>query len=274
MLFAAGCPGRDPLVTQRNADAVIEDPPPPPPPTVRQLTTRPLFGTLPVENRFLDPLLTFTASGWFAFSDAFNDAPIVHRVVASSPTSTPFLKIDPAENDHAVLLGQLKSARSALHIELWLGRDGDASSFDSVEVSVAGLFAGTGESTTQLRAIGDVLELGARSWQRFAVDLAEGPIGWSYLMAGDTASEEVLYIGGPAAIDLEGAPSALLGSAAPTLHRPLTTRERAMIAAVQERTRSLGGASATGVPASMHRLPESAPRICKARGPPQAASAF
>ena len=260
-LCSVGCEGRDPLVTLRNQEAVIVPPPPPPPPPVpevRTLGTRRLFGTMPIDNRFQDPLMTFSGTGWFAFANA-NVYPTVVRQVGASPTQTPFVKMAGADNPSGVtLLGQLKTTTTALHTEVWLGRDGDAAGFESVEVSLAGLFV-SGEQIVALQqdeASHTVIE--GRTWSRFTADLSEGPVGWAYLMATDTDAAATLYFGGPTAVDLDvGAGAAIVSSS----KRALTANEKRLIAMVQEKTRTLAPpASARPTP-----FPGMFPDVAKAR---------
>lgn len=242
-LALTGCEGRDPLVSVKNAEAVIVPPAPPTPPEVRTLGTRRLFGTMPVANRLQDPLMTFTGTGWFAFANSNDRYAVVARQVGASPTQTPFVKMVGADNPTgATLLGQLKTATTALHVEVWLGRDGDAASFDSVDLLLAGLFV-AGENAVPL-ALDDASRtvIEGRTWARFTADLDEGPVGWAYLMAGDNDNDATLYVGGPVAVDLDvGAGAAIVSSS----KRALTTRERRLITALQEKTRTLASPPST-----------------------------
>lgn len=243
VVLSLGCEGRDPLVTLRNEEAIIVPPPPPPPPEVRTMGERRLFGTMPVANRFQDPLMTFTGTGWFAFANSNDRYPNIARLVGPSPTQTPFVKISGEDNPTgATLLGQLKTATTSLHAEVWLGRDGDAASFESVEVALAGLFVGGEGSVVFQQDDASRTVIDGRTWTRFTADLDEGPVGWAYLIAGDTDTENTLYIGGPAAVDLDlGAGAALVSSP----KRAMTAREKQLVTLVQEKTRTLAGPTTT-----------------------------
>jgi hypothetical protein len=233
------CEGRDPLISQKNEDAVIVPPPPPPPPEVRTLSSKRLFGTLPIENRFEDPLLTFSGSGWFGFSNDFNSYPVMVRQVGASPTQTPFLRIAAEENPAgATVIGQVKTATTPLHVELWVGRDGDGASFDTMDISLAGLFVQGGEGAVALQADdASRVDVNGRTWMKFTADLDSGPVGWSWLLASDTDASNTFYVGGPAAVDLDvTTPGAALRLSS---KRAMTASEKRMIAEVQEKTRTL-----------------------------------
>lgn len=251
MTVTVACEGRDPLVTQRNAAAVIEPPPPPPPPQVRQLGTKRLFGTMPVENRFLDPLLTFSGSGWFGFANDFNSYPMMVRQVSAtaSPTQTPFLAVPAAENPSgATVIGQVKTATTPLHIELWVGRDGNGdgngngngASFDTMDISLAGLFVTGGEQAVPLVADESTRrDVEGRTWMKFTADLDQGPLGWSWLLATDASANSSFYVGGAVATDLDLAANPNTALRMTTTKRALTASQKRMIAEVQEKTRNL-----------------------------------
>lgn len=245
LTMGTACEGRDPLVTQRNDDAIIEPPPPPPPPQVRQLGTKRLFGTLAIENRFLDPLLTFSGSGWFGFANDFNSYPTMVRQVdaTSSPTQSPFLAV-PAEGNPsgATIIGQVKTATTPLHVEVWAARDGEGDdvSFDTMDISLAGLFVTGGENAVPLVADESTRTvLGGRTWMKFTADLDQGPLGWSWLLAGDTEAGNTFYVGGAVAADLDVAANPSTALRLTTTKRALTMSEKRMIAEVQEKTRNL-----------------------------------
>lgn len=250
----SACEGRDPLVAQRNDDAVIEPPPPPPPPAVRTLGTTRLFGTLPIENRFEDPLLTFSGSGWFGFSNDFNSYPVMVRQVGASPTQTPFLRVAAEDNPAgATVIGQVKTATTPLHVELWVGRDGDGASFETMDVSLAGLFVQGGEAAVQLVADeASRVDVKGRTWMKFTADIDSGPVGWSWLLASDTEAGNTFYVGGPAAVDLDVVtPGAALRLAS---KRTITASEKRMIGEVQEKTRTFAAKPAAR-PAALPGVP-------------------
>jgi len=234
------CEGRDPLISQQNEDAIIEPPPPPPPPEVRTLGTKKLFGTLPIENRFEDPLMTFSGTGWFGFANDFQSYPAMVRQVGPSATQTPFMRIAAAENPSGTtLIGQVKTATTPLHVEVWIGRDGDGASFDTMDISLAGLFVEGGENAVPLAPDeASRLDVEGRTWVKFTADVDSGPLGWSWLLVSDADTAQTFYVGGAAAVDLDAASAntALRLSS----KRAVTAREKRMIAEVQERTRTLG----------------------------------
>lgn len=248
------CEGRDPLISQRNEDAVIVPPPPPPPPEVRTLASKRLFGTLPIENRFEDPLLTFSGSGWFGFANDFNSYPVMVRQVGSSPTQTPFLRIAAEDNPSgATIIGQVKTATTPLHVELWVGRDGDGASFETMDVSLAGLFVQGGEGAIPLEADeASRVDVKGRTWIKFSADVDSGPVGWSWLLASDTDASNTFYVGGPAAVDLDvTTPGAALRLSS---KRAITASEKRMIAEVQEKTRTFA-AKRDARPAALPGIP-------------------
>ena len=238
VVSTVACEGRDPLIQQKNDDAIIEPPPPPPPPEVRTLSSKRLFGTMPIENRFLDPLITFSGSGWFGFANDFNSYPVMVRQVGASPTQTPFLRIAAEENPAgATVIGQVKTATTPLHVELWVGRDGDGASFDTMDISLAGLFVQGGEAAVPLVADeASRSDVNGRTWMKFTAQLDSGPVGWSWLLASDTNTSNTFYVGGPVAVDLDAAtPGTALRLAS---KRAITASEQRMNAEVQEKTRT------------------------------------
>ncbi len=238
-----GCQGRDPLVA-RNDDATVT---PPPPPHVRALQHKKLFGTMPVDNRFQDPLVTFTGTGWYGFSNDFRSYGDIERVVAPSPTQTPFLLMSKSGNPQgATVIGQLKSSTKPLHVEVWLGRAGEDGNFDHADAEFAGLFVEGGEQTVPLAADeSSRTVIDGRTWERFTADLAEGAVGWAALLVTDNApsadTRESLFVGGPVAVDVPGDAGAALVSSP---KRALTVHERALLDALRERTRTLAAPKA------------------------------
>lgn len=228
--LVGACQGRDPDVGKL---PVVEPEPP-----ARTLERRALFGTMPVDNRFQDPLITFSGSGWFAFGSGYSWPTSYRRIDHTSPTGTPILVLPGPENRGGVTaLGQLKTARAPLHVEAWLGRDeGGGDDFSGVDVALVGLFASGAEDAVSL-----ALDEGSRqvqggvSWARFTADLEEGPVGWAYFMAGDT-NEETLLLTGAVAVDLPAPPGALFAFAD---RRAPTARERDLAARARDRTQEL-----------------------------------
>lgn len=244
-----GCQGRDPAaVKEANEDIIIEPPPPPPPPEVRTLGSRRLFGTMPIENRFEDPLMTFSGSGWFGFSNDFQSYPAMVRQVGASATQTPYLRIAAEDNPAgATVIGQVKTASTPLHVEVWIGRDGDGASFSSLEVSLLGLFADGNENALVLEEDPEShVDVEGRTWAKFAADIDSGPLGWSWLLASDTDASQTFYVGGPVAVDLGDGDGVNPGAALRLASkRAITERESRMLREVQERTRNLSSVSST-----------------------------
>ncbi|MCC7070323.1 MAG: hypothetical protein IT383_03310 [Deltaproteobacteria bacterium] len=230
LVIQGACKGRDADVGKV---PVVEPEPP-----ARTLERRALFGDLPVENRFQDPLITFSGSGWFAFGSGYSWPTSYRRVDQSSPTGTPTLVLPGPENRNGVTaLGQLKTARAPLHVESWLGREeGGGDDFSDVDVAVVGLFASGQEDAVSL-AIDEAsrqVKSGV-SWVRFTADLEEGPVGWAYFMAGDN-NNETLLLTGAVAVDVPAQAGALLRFAP---RRASTERERELAARARERTQEL-----------------------------------
>lgn len=238
-----GCPGRDAGIAALNEG--VDGGPTPVDPVAegRTLGRRALFGSLPVDNRFEDPLMTLSGTGWFAMANDFRSYPTVFRRVAPSPTQTPWLEVPGEENRErggASVYGQLKADPVPLHVEVWLGRPGNDARLGAVRVLLTGLFVGSGEAGVDLAPDdsdeGRVL-LDDTTWFRFRADLEEGPVGWAGLFIGDESEEpRTLFVGGAAAVDLEPLPGAALRSAP---KRALSDDERRLIDAVRDKTRTL-----------------------------------
>ncbi|MBI1944109.1 MAG: hypothetical protein HYS27_00350 [Deltaproteobacteria bacterium] len=230
LIVVCACRGRDPDVGKL---PVVEPKPP-----ARTLTRRALFGAMPVENRFQDPLITFSGTGWFAFGSGYSWPTSYRRVDQSSPTGTPVLVLPGPENNGGVTaLGQLKTARTPLHLETWLGREeGGGDDFSGVDVSLVGLFADGEERAVSLTIDESSRQvLGGVAWARFTADLDEGPVGWAYFMAGD-GNEETLLLTGAVAVDLPAQAGAAFGFSKP---RAPSARERELAAAARERSQQL-----------------------------------
>jgi hypothetical protein len=237
----SACQGRDPLIGQ-NDPTVEPPPPPPPPPEPRTLERRRLFGDMPLDNRFQDPLITFTGTGWFGFSNNFNSYPNMVRRIDESPSKSPILSL-PIEGNAsgATILGQLKTATTPLHVEVWIGREAESGEDPSTaQVGLVGLFVGEGEQTVPLVADeSSRTTINGAAWVRFTADLDEGPVGWSFLVAGDNEAGKALLLSGPVAVDLPAnAGSAIVSSS----KRAVNARERAMVDAAREKTRQLSNA--------------------------------
>lgn len=230
VLAVIACTGRDPDV----ARVPVVEPEPP----ARTLERRALFGAMPIENRFQDPLITFSGTGWFAFGEGYQWPTSYRRVDQSSPTGTPILVLPGPENRGGITaLGQLKTARTPLHLEAWLGREeGGGEDFSGVDVSLVGLFASGQEDAVSL-----ALDEGSRqvkggvSWARFTADLEEGPVGWAYFMAGD-GNEETLLLTGALAVDVPAQAGAAFVF---SQRRAPSARERELAAEARERTQQL-----------------------------------
>lgn len=234
----SACRGRDPHVG--------ELPPPeepPPPPSVRTLGhSASLFGAMPVENRFQDPLLTFTGAGWYTYANDYRSYGTVVRVVGPSPTGTPYLLAREGDNPQGVtVLGQLKTSQAPLHVEAWLAVEGEGADFAGFDVQLAGLYADGAEGVVAL--LPDASSLVVRdglTWQRFSVDVDAGPIGWAMVLA---TAPVTFAFGGPVAVDLPPLANAARVGAA---RRPLGERERLLVEAVRERSRTLALPPAPG----------------------------
>jgi hypothetical protein len=262
VISTVACEGRDPLVSQRNRDAVIEPPPPPPPPPppeVRTLGTKRLFGTMPAANRFEDPLMTGSGFGsWFGYANDFSDYAISARQVrvTASPTQTPFFRVGAEENPRgATILAQLKTASTPLHIEVWIGRDGDGASFNTMGIALVGLFPNGEEVATELAADESTrVDIEGRTWIKFSADLNNGPLGFSMFLISDNEAGNTFYIGGPVAADLDvGAPNTALRFAS---SRAVTEFEARVVAAARDTTRHLAATAKRDVrPAALPGVP-------------------
>jgi hypothetical protein len=250
----AGCPGRDPSAFRSGDEDPVEPGPIEPGPDLRTASARPLFGTMPVENRILDPLMTMTGSGWFGFANDFRSYPTIDRRVAASPTGTPFFEVrGEANRAGATLLGQVKVARIPLHLEVWIGRSGEEAELGFVHVALAGLFADEGERAVDLEPDpASRVVIDGNAWVRFRADLDEGPVGWAYLMAADASRTPVtVLIGGAVAIERDPQANAAL---VPPVKRSLRQSEARLVEAVREKTRQLAAPRAP-VPPPLPGLP-------------------
>jgi hypothetical protein len=195
---------------------------------VRHLVKQSLFGTMPIENRVQDPLMTFTATGWLAFADDGSAATVLH-VVDESPTHTPFLSLPAAQNlAGASIVGEVKTEQTPLHVEVWLGCDDAHCDPAAPGASFIGVVAGGGETSTDLTAGPSThIRINGRTWEKLSAEIPSGGLGWSFLLS------RAPYLCGAVVVDVPANANADLAS---TPSRVVNDHERAMLRAVRDRT--------------------------------------
>ncbi len=240
--LCSACSGRDPAVTRANDKALIvpdgaegegEGEP-----ATRTLSTARLFGTMPVTNRMLDPLITLTTNGWLALAPDFNNYAAIGRRVMVTPTQTPALEIlaAGANPGGAVVIGTYKSSRARQAVSMWFSGDNLA----DVTASVLGTFVPEGEQSVAL-AVDDAstVVLDGRSWTRFDGVLPQGPVGWASLFIESHSTTAVLLSGAVAEDVTDGAGAgAVVRERVRTALTPSQRRALAVLAA--ERSKQLG----------------------------------
>jgi hypothetical protein len=235
----ASCQGRDPAISLMNEEALGgegegEG-------EVRQLDTQAMFGTLPLENRFMDPLLSFADSyfAWMAIAIGFPAPAHLYARVIETPTRTGALELSGRLlNPNGVfLIGQYKSARAPHTVSVWIGRARSSDALDDVRASVLGLYMDGREAGVDLAFEPDTEQrFGDRIWTRMSVTLDEGPIGWGSLFI-ESLRDDATFVAGPLALDVEPGPADARARVA--VRRALDLRERTALQIVHERSRDL-----------------------------------
>jgi hypothetical protein len=234
----AACPGRDPSIAKKNDDAISEgegeggegegEP-------VRTLGVLPLFGTLPVDNRFMDPLFTTGSNAWFSFGEDFQAASF-YLNDEETPTRTRAIELaGPRDQPTGVyMLTLYKSAAGPQTVSVWLGRAGAETDFSDVEIAVSGMFSDGSESGVNLEPDdATVRVIGQISWVQFSATLEDGPIGWASLQVFNEG--QPLRLAGPLAVDGTAAGAGSLVRFGQ--RRPLTDAQRRMSAALADKMR-------------------------------------
>ena len=196
------------------------------PPRIRQLGRKALLGDTPIDNRIVDPLLTFTTSAMFAFVNDGSAYPETsRRIDGRSPTRTPYVQMDPREGPGTSLFLTAKTATTPEVASVWLGRE--SGNFDDVDSTFFGVFlAGASEGGEPLLPVaGSKQEKDGITWVRFEARLNAGPIGFGQLMVSATESDS-LFITAPAVVD-DKTPQ--FSARIPHL-RPATAQERMLLA--------------------------------------------
>jgi hypothetical protein len=249
-LFAvSACEGRDPAISTMNEKAFTggEGEGEGEGEAVRQIVQRDLFGTLPVENRFIDPLFTLSGNGWFAVSANFQEYASVYLRPVQTPTQTRALEIaGSSENPSGTaLIGSYKSSRARQTVAVWVGRDASLPALDDVTASIIGLFVDGGEQSVDLtpdtaseQRIGDTI------WTQLSATLEEGPIGWGTFYLESQADDAILVAG---ALAVDAAPSGSNALVRVARTRALDTQETIALQVLKDRMRD--------------RLQQPAPRV-------------
>jgi len=193
------------------------------PPALRELTTRKLFGEMPLDNRLIDPQFALIdGQAWLPYT---NTMPTLSRVfLPATPLGQPALFVAASNPRDMMLLGAAKGGTTPLIASVWFGRALGSDDLELVQVSasVLGLFGGHNEASIDLALDGSVEPqvLEQIVWRRFAVRLDVPPIGWAYLSLSNTTTTADLYITSPI-ISTTTAPLDL----APARQRALSARE-------------------------------------------------
>lgn len=217
-LVVIGCGGRDPELSRKNDDALVaigegegegEG--------VRQLVPQALFGDLPVENRFLEPLFTLAGSGWFAYTADFSKHAVFYTRAVPTPSKTRALELAGTDRNRSgsLLLGQYKSGRGPQLVSVWVGHDAALTELEAVSISVFGTFVGSGEQSVDLAPdAASAVTIGTTRWVQFSVALDDGPLGWATLMVQSLGASAVL-VAGPLAESVDASPAQALVRRAP-----------------------------------------------------------
>lgn len=208
LLLLLACPGRTSYPLPPQKDAAVDggqiDAGPPP---LRTLGDRPLFGSMPLANRFLDPqFVQIDAVGWMVFYEDERWAMVKRLTLAPTPTAQPALALPPGGAGRAaVVAGVAKSVKGPLQLSVWVGRS----------VGIMGPLAQMSAAFVGLYPQGDVLavDLGedasaapfdgaGYTWNRLLVRIDDGPLAWGQLVVTNSSSQELL-ITSPVLIPVE-----------------------------------------------------------------------
>ena len=220
------------------------------PPAVRQLTTRPLFDTMPIENSVVDPTFSMSAQGlWMAYNQQSQSAvPLLRFVSPNGPAKLPALFAKKSEMPPgAVLLGFVGRTSGAIEASIWAGRkaNADDTNLTGLSVSLTGLFTDGVTYALDLRPESKSTMTSADGivWHRLAVTAPEGPLGFTYLVITDTSDSDY-YLMMPVAAPTP-VPLALERWTAP-VRRALTETERWAVARAEaERSHRLSMSATT-----------------------------
>jgi hypothetical protein len=182
-----------------------------PPPPLRTLITRPLFDTLPIDNRVVSPNFDLMSGTWYVAPLWGGDLGEMRRqALAKVPVQQPLLMLPKTGvNANGVWLGGLAMmGNGAHHAELWIGRPQNSVDPEAVQVDV-GMMGFSPDWMDPWAFVGMFRQSSSRVlldgvvWHRFegAIDGLEG---WAYLAVQD-ASSVPLYVLGPSLTEVKSA---------------------------------------------------------------------
>lgn len=189
-----------------------------PKPVVRKLITHQVFGDMPLDNRFKDPM--FTALGrsydWLVRdprSNQFSWLTHYRKEIWDSPTKMPVLKVPKDDGNRVEVFGTFHLSRSAAEVSVWLGQQrGSVLNGDDAwpvvtvygfDVSNIGNFQG---STLEYKE-GTEVKYGEITWRQYRAVISNH-VGYAYLSILDT-SISPLYVQSPTAATMKISPQAL-----------------------------------------------------------------
>jgi hypothetical protein len=231
-------------------DAALADAGPDGAAPLRRLMVRRLFGTTPVENRFVDPTFSrVDGVAWIPIDYASYQLASVTLLHQGSPTGLPVLALVLGGGQRsATVMGSARSAAGPVRVSLWLGEPAPTSP-EAPQVRLLGLYPG-GEASVELTPDEDTpkVVLDDIRWTRWRADLDEGPLGWATLRVVHR-DEPPLYLNGPV---LERAATARAAAARAAAARAAAKRGDAAAARAATQT---GNAAAARAAAQTARAP-------------------
>lgn len=237
-LIAAGC-SRPPSLVAGDAgpdaappvDAVVDAGPDATPP-LRRLVEWRLYGTTPVDNRFLDPTFSQVSGvGWMPADYTSMRLSQVTPMFRPSPTGMPVLGIASGGTQPATVMGGARSVYGAVEVSIWIAT---ASGARTPEVTLMGVYPG-GEASVDLALddATDAVTLDGLRWVKWRAEIQDGPIGWATLQVVSRASSPI-FLNGPVLVALDKHKAGPRRWAAT---RPLRSGERLALRAFWRRVR-------------------------------------
>lgn len=213
---------------------------------VRKLIRRSLFGQMPLNNRFKDPL--FNGLGRFDWlirnprSTQFEWKTHYRKEIWESPTKMPILHVPKTGTNQIEVFGTFHLSRQAAQVSVWVGRvDALAGESSWPKVSIYGLDVtnvGNFQGVDLDPADQSEEKMGNITWRQYK-GVVSNFAGYAYLSILDN-SPSALYVQSPIAYTLDISPQGL------TQHKVLKRRQ--VGARVQEVLRDLMKRQRTPVP--------------------------
>lgn len=237
-LVAAGC-SRPPSTVARDAgpdaaplsDAAVDAGPDAEPP-LRRLVQWRLYGTTPVENRFLDPTFSqVNGISWMPADYTSGRLSQVTPMVRPSPTGMPVLGMASGGTAPSTVMGGARSVYGAAEVSVWIAT---ASGARLPQVTLMGIYPG-GEASVELVPddATDSVTLDGLHWVLWRAEIQDGPIGWATLRVVSRATSPI-FLNGPVLLALDKHKAGVRRWSPP---RPLRERERVALRAFWRRVR-------------------------------------